>query len=225
MIRPPFRLGSFLGHVWEQTLLPLSLHGSELLFSPANTGPLSTHRQVVTIHDLAWLDLSGYFRSAFSTTYRQLLPRLARQSVGVITISEHSKIRIQERLQISSRKIHVVPLGIDTRRYSNQHLRQTLKRMRQKYGLNGQYILYVGTLAPHKNLPLLLTAWQELNKTATHQSLIIAGVSGKVFVSNGLQGYSGDPAHSHIRYLGSCQRSRPGCSLLRGDYFYPAIVV
>jgi hypothetical protein len=34
------------GHIWEQLILPRMLRDGELLWSPANTGPLAVTRQV-----------------------------------------------------------------------------------------------------------------------------------------------------------------------------------
>ncbi len=50
-IAPHRPLHGFLGHAWEQMILPVRLKGN-LLFSPSNTGPLMVKRQVVTIYDI-----------------------------------------------------------------------------------------------------------------------------------------------------------------------------
>jgi glycosyltransferase involved in cell wall biosynthesis len=47
---------------------------------------------------------------------------------------------------------------------------------RERYGLGGQYALYVGNFLPHKNLPRLLRAWAALPETVrTTHRLVLAG--------------------------------------------------
>src|ERR1700687_4383219 len=77
-IKPPELLSGPIGHVWEQTLLPLWARG-HLLWSPAGTGPINFAHQIVTIHDIAPLDFpEGYsprFRRWYDYLWRRLLPR------------------------------------------------------------------------------------------------------------------------------------------------------
>src|SRR5690349_2550490 len=70
-LAPSRNLQGMRGHVWEQTLLPLKFHG-DLLWSPCNTGPIAVRRQVVTIHDCAFLDHPEHFSRAFAEWYRWL---------------------------------------------------------------------------------------------------------------------------------------------------------
>src|SRR3972149_5562972 len=64
------------GHLWEQFALPRQLQPNDLLWSPANTGPLPVANQVVTIHDLSALDHPEWYTPPFAAWYGYLLPRL-----------------------------------------------------------------------------------------------------------------------------------------------------
>ena len=79
VIKPRRPLAGMRGHVWEQLSLPRLLEGAELLWSPANTGPLAVRRQVITIHDLSVLDHPEWFAPSFRLWYMFLLPRLAAE--------------------------------------------------------------------------------------------------------------------------------------------------
>ena len=71
----------WMGHAWEQLILPTRLHPHSVLWSPANTGPLLVHNQALTIHDLSPLEHPEWFRKSFSTWYRLFLPILAQRAL------------------------------------------------------------------------------------------------------------------------------------------------
>jgi glycosyltransferase involved in cell wall biosynthesis len=174
------------GHAWEQILLPLKLDHQDILWSPANTGPLLVKRQVLTLHDIAWLEHPEWFRPSFSFAYHQLIPKLARQVTGIITDSNYSKIRILDRLQISEDRLFVVPCGVD-----HLHFHPVddyrIEQVRSQYKLDAEYILYVGSLAPHKNILTLLNAWSQLQSQHPGLALVIIGASGGVFARHAQQ--------------------------------------
>ncbi len=53
-----------------------------------------------------------------------------------------------------------------------------LAAVRERYGLPQQYLLYLGTLEPRKNVPLLLRAFAELAERHPEARLVIAGKKG-----------------------------------------------
>ena len=59
-IAPDHALNGVQGHLWEQTVLPWRARGA-LLWSPSATGPVLHRRQVVTLHDVAFLDVPEFF--------------------------------------------------------------------------------------------------------------------------------------------------------------------
>jgi hypothetical protein len=72
------------GHLWEQVRLPTLARGP--LWSPSTTGPLAVKKQVVTIHDTAFLDHAECFSKMFAAWYQWLVPRLARRVARIITV-------------------------------------------------------------------------------------------------------------------------------------------
>ena len=103
------------GHVWEQLVLPRYLTPGDLLWSPANTGPVRVPSQVVTIHDLSVIDHPEWFGRRFAAWYRWLLPRLARTVRVVLTDSEFSKSRIRSEFGLPELRVIVVQPGVDAR--------------------------------------------------------------------------------------------------------------
>jgi len=100
----------------------------------------------------------------------------ARRAKHIITISEYSKQDIVNRCSVGSDRIRVIPLGVDRRFVPLDALSVKLK-VRQRFGIYGEYILFVGrTEDPRKDLLTLIDAYAILRsnfqKTA---QLVIAG--------------------------------------------------
>jgi glycosyltransferase involved in cell wall biosynthesis len=166
-----------MGHLWEQCVLPTKLHG-HLLFSPSNSGPLTVHNQVVTIHDVAPLDHPEWVMPAFAAGYQFLVPRLARRIKHIITISAFTQSRIIETIGIPERKITVIPNGVDAR--FRPQSASTIDAMLKDLNLPSRhYLLSLGSLEPRKNLARLLAIWSKIQKQLPDDLwLVVAGEKG-----------------------------------------------
>lgn len=160
------------GHAWEQFMLPGRLNQDSILWSPANTGPLLVRRQALTVHDLSPLEHPEWFRAGFAAWYRLFLPILVKRVQTVFVPSEYVKQKVIRRF--GDRKIILTPNGVDHSRF-HPSAKQTRTDLPQ------EYLLFVGTLEPRKNLGGLLQAWNEIKNDFKEMWLIIAGVSGSVF--------------------------------------------
>ncbi|HEX7975697.1 MAG TPA: glycosyltransferase family 1 protein [Anaerolineales bacterium] len=207
----PRRAASGLaGHLWEQVVLPRKLRPGELLWSPANTGPLAVSSQVMTLHDLSVIDHPEWFRPNFATWYAYLLPRLAWRVRRVITDSQFSRDRILSALDLPPDRVNVIYPGVDRKKFWPQPAGQ-VDRVRARYGLPARYVLCVATHEPRKNLPRLLQAWQRAQaggRAAAQAGLVIAGGLGTVFRRPGLgarpelKGAGYKSTGSGVRWLG-----------------------
>lgn len=171
------------GHLWEQGVLPARI-GRDLLWSPCNTGPLAVAKQVVTIHDCAFFDHPEGFSRKFAAWYSWLVPKLARRIRRIITVSQFSKERLLEYCGVAPEKIVVIPHGVDER--FRPLPAETVARTRTLLGLPPHYVLFVGNLAPRKNLARLLDAWKTVSPTYPEHSLVLAGMADNVFRDAGL---------------------------------------
>ncbi|MBI4607400.1 MAG: glycosyltransferase family 4 protein [Candidatus Rokubacteria bacterium] len=158
--------------LWLQLVLPLRLRAdrASILFSPLPEGSLfSPVPQVVVVHDLIPL----HFPSAFprqSVYFRYVIPLLLRRSRVILSDSATTREDLGRFYRLDKRRIHVVPVGYDVRRF---HPEVDPEPLRRRLGL-GRYILYVGNLLPHKNLARLIAAFSRLGASIPHR-LVIAG--------------------------------------------------
>lgn len=110
------------------------------------------------------------------------LPLYCERSDIIITISNFSKKEIERYLGISDRRIQVVPCGVDCDKYKKETSLGRSDLIRKKYGIEGKYILYMGTLEPRKNIAILIEAYQMLaERNRQLPKLVIAGKKGWMY--------------------------------------------
>jgi glycosyltransferase involved in cell wall biosynthesis len=195
-IDPELRLAGVVGHVWEQVILPGQVDRDEILWSPANTGPLALTNQVITVHDLSFIDHPDWYHPAFAAWYKFLIPKLARRARLITTVSSYVKIRISETFQIYKTKIEVIPGGVDTQKFKPASTTE-LSRVCRKYDLPCPYILIAGSINPRKNLANALAAWKEIHRLHPDMHLLVVGSRSDLFSSSGI-----DKTPSGVRLVG-----------------------
>jgi glycosyltransferase involved in cell wall biosynthesis len=168
------------GHVWEQAALPRKLAPNDVLWSPANTGPLSVRRQVLTIQDISFIEHPEWFRRGFAVWYQYLISRLVKQVEYILTPSSYSHIRIRSTFRISDQKIAVIPGGVNPNRFYPR-TNDEINEVRRQYDLRAPFVLFVGSLEPRKNLERLLRAWGMIPSRVNELELVIAGTHGSTF--------------------------------------------
>jgi glycosyltransferase involved in cell wall biosynthesis len=176
-ITPTRPLGQVAGHFWEQMVLPAKIQRGDILWSPANAGPWSVKNQVVTIHDASVFDHPEWFNPTFSLWTRLSWKILARRIKAIITVSNFSRDRLRLHLGIPEGKIHVIHNGVG--KPFEPQSQKAIEMVKEKYGLDKPYFLFVGTDDPRKNLVGLVQAWESLNLKS--HSLFVAGAKGNVF--------------------------------------------
>jgi glycosyltransferase involved in cell wall biosynthesis len=181
----PMGRGAIARHLWEQFHLPglARRHGVDWLYNPINTAPLGVKRQVVVIHDAAFLTPQASQTLAFRAAYTQLVRRIVQQAHGVITVSEFSRGELITRLGARPEQVRVVPNGVSPgfRPMPTDHVRAA-------HGLPDRYLLFVGSLEPRKNLRTLLAAVRRLAESGRldDHRLVLVGCAGANFRDDGL---------------------------------------
>jgi glycosyltransferase involved in cell wall biosynthesis len=130
---------------------------------------------VITIHDVLPLREPKYFSPAIMANFRALAPRAARRAALVLTGSEHSRQEISELLAVDPRRIVVTPYGVD-RRFAPSPPRP--EWLRERFGIQGRYVLCVGTVEPRKNLVGAVRAFAALSARRSEISLVAVGAHG-----------------------------------------------
>jgi glycosyltransferase involved in cell wall biosynthesis len=134
-------------------------------------------RTVVTIHDLSLLLHAHTHEEELVRRARLRLPATARMASRIITDSESVKREICEHLRVRPEKIAVVPLA--PRRAFRPVAPPESAGARHRLGVEDDFILFVGTVEPRKNLLTLVRAFDELTRRPDFRpQLVIAGKKG-----------------------------------------------
>ncbi len=166
--------------LWTHARLSLevTLHPPDVLFVPSHVLPaLHPRRSVVTVHDLGYLHFPNA-HTRFQRGYLDLSTRWnARAAVRVIADSQATKDDLIARYHTPADQIVVAHPGIDPalRRVEDEAHVHSVKT---KYGIDGEYLLHVGTLQPRKNLSRLIKAYHLAKPPHT---LVIAGKKGWLY--------------------------------------------
>lgn len=166
--------------IWMQCLLPSIIRRShpQVCHFPNAMAPLWQQRPfIVTIHDASLFLYSRYHPLARILSIRLALPTIARRATAIITVSHHARADLIRILDLPPEKVHVVYEAAPA------HFRpvvepEYLAALRRKYRLPEQFLLYVGTLEPRKNLHRLVQALYEIRRRGFPHRLVMVGASG-----------------------------------------------
>jgi len=172
----PFpRLWTHLRLSWE-----MHRHPPDLLFIPAHVLPLwHPRRSVVTVHDLGFRRFPRAHRPLdrryleWSTRYH------ARAAAHLLADSQATRRDLMEAYGVPSERITVVYPGRDESLRRVEDL-PTIERIKECYGIEGDYVLHLGTLHPRKNLRRLVEAFALLGRDAGWK-LVLAGRKGWLY--------------------------------------------
>jgi glycosyltransferase involved in cell wall biosynthesis len=125
---------------------------------------------VVTVHDLAFVHDPAKFSRQGIRTMNRSLDAIIRRADLVICSSEATR-RDCEAAGISASRLRLVPLGVDVVAVSDTDV----ERVRRRYLLPEEFVLFVGTIEPRKNLARLAEAMRRPNMPGP---LVVAGADG-----------------------------------------------
>ncbi|WP_457571612.1 glycosyltransferase family 4 protein [Desulfovulcanus sp.] len=114
-------------------------------------------RLVVTIHDLIFLKHPELYSKLDILSYTFKYKKSCQNAHLVVAISEQTKKDIIEYFHIKEQKIKIIHQSCDPNFYEPISALEK-KRVRKKYHLPSDFVLYVGALAPRKNLITLIQA-------------------------------------------------------------------
>jgi glycosyltransferase involved in cell wall biosynthesis len=135
---------------------------------------------VITVHDLHFL-LYPHFLTRDSARYYGLIDRAVRRANHIIAVSEATKQDLVRLTGTPNNKITVIYEAAESI-YFPIHDQKALEHIKAQYHLSDQYILFVGTIEPRKNLKTLVQAFDILLKNYKPQvNLAIVGKPGWLY--------------------------------------------
>lgn len=175
------------GGLWIiRKLMPILLASPpDVFFSPSHyLPPISTMPKVFTIHDLGYLKFSGHLKKQDFWQLKYWTAISISISKYIISVSESTREDIVRHYPRASKKIHVVHHGYDKSRFNANVSEDDVRRVRKRYKLSSsEYLLFLSTLKPSKNIIGLLEAFKLLviSNKELNLILVIAGKKGWMY--------------------------------------------
>jgi glycosyltransferase involved in cell wall biosynthesis len=161
---------------WTHAYLPTVLwkRRFDLLHAPAFIAPIAASCPVViTIHDITYLLYPEHFPRWWVKYMKYVMPPVVKSAAAIICGSEHSKRDIGRAYGVACGKVHVIPYGVDHRRF---HPGARLDHdWAQQLGIREGYVLHVGAFSHRKNIPTLLRALAYQRSKGKPFQLVLAG--------------------------------------------------
>ena len=118
---------------------------------------------VMTVHDLQEYLVSARRTSALKrSAHFQLTRRVLEGAARVIAVSEFTRNEIQSRFGIPDAKLDVAYNALDERFLSGHATDAEKLLIAQRYQVNYPFLLYVGSVSPHKNVVRTIEAFSAL---------------------------------------------------------------
>jgi glycosyltransferase involved in cell wall biosynthesis len=141
------------------------------------TGPLLCNvPQIVSVHDVSFLEHPEYFPRERCAQLRITVSRTVRQAARVLTGSEFARQSILRAYKVDPDKVITVPIAANPifRRLPRE---RSQREVRDRLGIEGPFILTVGDLQPRKNHLGLIQAFRALAQTypQIRHKLVMAG--------------------------------------------------
>lgn len=171
-------------HLFEKWSVSLELlpHRLDLLHSPDFIPPLKgAKRHVITIHDLNFLFYPQFLTKESQRYYVGQIDWAVKTAEAIAADSETTRQDIIEQLGVPGDKVKTIHLAANPL-YEEPIPESEVAKTLVKYNLPPGFILFVGTLEPRKNLPLLIQAYKLLRlERWTNIPLILVGNKGWIF--------------------------------------------
>lgn len=162
----------------EQWKLPgvIKRSKADLFFSPHFNIPLWCPAPVVvTIHDLILHRYPNQASLLKHIAYQILMKHAVMQARSIIAVSTFTKSELVQKFgENLEPEVTVIGEGV-----SPEYARTSLpeqNRVREKYQLHRPFYLYVGNAKEHKNVPLLLRAFEKASVPDTDLVLLTGGI-------------------------------------------------
>jgi glycosyltransferase involved in cell wall biosynthesis len=176
----------------------------DLTLFPANAIPFFYKgKSIVVVHDLAIYLHPEWFpdKQWFST--KVVVPRSLKRASIVVTVSQNTRDDVIKYFKINPEKIRVIHPGVVVKDY---YLKDEIDRVRKKYDIVNDYILFIGTVEPRKNILSLIKAFSNFifENEESKVDLILAGGKGWKFktVFRELNDINKRLMNSRVKYLG-----------------------
>ena len=142
---------------------------ADVFHAPHYTTPFGLKMPcVTTVHDILHVRGANYYSLPQRLYARAIIAHACKASKAVIVDSEFTKQELMDAFRIADERVHVIHLGVSSQ-YFKKYPASAVIKFRKKYGLVKPTILYTGSLKPHKNVGVLISAYARMKHRKEYQ--------------------------------------------------------
>lgn len=130
---------------------------------------------VTIIHDISFNFFPKFIKFADLFFLKTLIPISIRRADRVIGVSEFTADEIINYYGTDKNKVDWIHNSISKEFVGVEISKDELERVKSEYALPEKFILYIGTLQPRKNLPMLLEAYAQIKDKLDGMKIVIGG--------------------------------------------------
>lgn len=142
----------------------------DLLHVQYTAPPLAPCPVVTTIHDLSFEHIPETFKRRSRLQLKLTVRATARRAAHVIAPSEYTRRDLIETYGLDPARVSAIPLAVAPH-FRPVREAEELARVRERYGIRGEYVLAVGSIQPRKNLARLVRAYAALRRERGRSNL------------------------------------------------------
>lgn len=135
---------------------------------------------VTTVCDLVFLRYPQFLPADRLAWLRSTMRKCMSRSHAIITISEFTRSELLDLWpQTDPERVFPTPLGVDGSRFHTRIDPESVSQLKRRYDLPDQFVLFLGTLEPRKNLHGLVDGYIRLPSCVqAGHPLVLAGAVG-----------------------------------------------
>jgi len=148
------------------------------VFPNYSSWPTLFSKSIPIIYDLSFIKFPQFGDTRNMDFLVDQVEKSVKRSDHIVTISTNSREEILKQYHLEPEQVSIVYPIIENRNFYKRSV-QEISRVKAKYAIFDQYILYVGNLEPRKNLITLLEAYEKLPKSMQEKyALLLVGAKG-----------------------------------------------
>ncbi len=124
---------------------------------------------VLTVHDMSSV-LFPVRRDFRHAVHEEHFRRGARRAARIITVSHSTRRAVESVLHIPPDQIRTIYSAPDPAFTATDHDAEQDRQMLDRYSIRYPFVLYAGTIRPHKNIPRLIEAFAVLRSELEHHA-------------------------------------------------------
>lgn len=159
---------------------------------------------IQTVHDLSFRRCPEFFSARKNLWHRALDAKGQLKRAKMIAAVSHStKNDIIELAGVEAERVRVIYPGLNPGFRPLLHQDPELTRVREQYELPEQFLLFLGTIEPRKNVEGLIKAYAILDREMKGQAPMLVLAGGPGWKSNRIyRTFEASPAKDKIKFLG-----------------------